>query len=236
MDARNKSNTTSVPKVFTFNPSNQPVQVEVINNEPYFVAADVCAALGLLNPTERLKNSLDTDEYLTYVVDRAGQKREVNLVNESGLYNLIFQSRKPEAKTFRKWVTSVVLPSIRKTGSYSGEKNYTPRRLDFVDLRHVPYEYREFEKTHVRIVNFQDINWFSINDIFRCIGADSCSVATARNINASNPGHAIKIFLYGNTHPAWFTTLTGAQLIISGSRKLKNNKQQAHQIQIMIGG
>ncbi len=49
---------------------------------------------------------------------RLGQKRKVNLVNESGLYNLIFQSRKPEAKAFRKWVTSEVLPSIRKTGSY----------------------------------------------------------------------------------------------------------------------
>jgi len=234
---RNQKNlqATSLPKVFTFNPSNQPVQVEVINNQPWFVAKDVCDCLKLGNATEALRN-LDVDERLPSVVMRSGQKREVNLVNESGLYNLIFQSRKPEAKAFRKWVTSEVLPSIRKTGGYTAGKDYSARRTDYVDLRHIPYEYREFEHTHVRVVNYQDINWFSVNDIFRCIGANSCPVMTSRNINAVNPGNAIKIFLYGNTQPAWFTTLTGAQLIISGSRKLKNNKQQANQIQIMIGG
>ena len=113
-----KSTQVEERKVFTFHPSNQPLQVEVINQIPYFVVADICAALGLTNPTDRLR-SLDDDEKLTYVVDRAGQRRQMWLVNESGLYNLIFQSRKPEAKVFRKWVTGEVLPSIRKTGSYS---------------------------------------------------------------------------------------------------------------------
>lgn len=105
-------------KVFTFNPSNQPIQVEIINQEPWFVATDVCNALKIGNTTD-VVNRLDDDEKLTSIVSRAGQNREVNLVNESGLYNLIFQSRKPEAKAFRKWVTSEVLPSIRRTGSYT---------------------------------------------------------------------------------------------------------------------
>ena len=224
-----------LPKVFTFNPSNQPIRVEVINNEPWFIAKDLCDALELKD-VSRAVEKLDDDEKLLRTQFVSGQKRQLWSVSESGMYALILRSDKPQAKPFRKWVTSEVLPSIRRTGSYKMEKNFSPRRPDFVDLRHIPYEYREFEKTHVRIVNFQDINWFSINDIFRCIGANSCSVTTARNINAANPGNAIKIFLYGNTHPAWFTTLTGAQLIISGSRKLKHNKQQANQIQVIIGG
>lgn len=104
-------------RVYTFEPSNQPIQVEIINQNPWFVAADVCNALNLGNVTESIRK-LDEDEKLTSIVLRSGQNREVNLVNESGLYNLIFQSRKAEAKLFRKWVTSEVLPSIRRTGSY----------------------------------------------------------------------------------------------------------------------
>lgn len=90
----------------------------MINNEPYFVAVEVCQLLDLTNPTDRLK-SLDEDEKLTYVLDRSGQKRAVNLVNESGFYHLVFISRKPQASAIRRWVTHEVLPSIRRTGGYS---------------------------------------------------------------------------------------------------------------------
>lgn len=94
----------------------------MFNHEPWFVAADVCNALNIGNVTDAVRR-LDEDEKLTSIVSRAGQNREVNMVNESGLYNLIFQSRKPEAKAFRKWVTSEVLPSIRKTGRYEMRKS-----------------------------------------------------------------------------------------------------------------
>ena len=104
-------------KVFTFNGTTD-IQVVMINGEPYFVAQDVCSVLQLQNPTARLKERLFKDEYLTYELRRAGQQRAVNVVNESGLYALILQSRKPIARTFRKWVTSEVLPAIRKTGVY----------------------------------------------------------------------------------------------------------------------
>ena len=105
-------------QTFTFNPSNQPVRVETIGGEPWFVAKDVCDALSIGNITDTM-NRLDDDEKLTSILSNSGQGRQMWLVNESGLYNLIFQSRKPEAKAFRKWVTGEVLPSIRKTGSYS---------------------------------------------------------------------------------------------------------------------
>jgi len=101
-----------------FSFGTQKVQVVTINGNPYFVASDVCHILGLQNPTERLKTVLEDDEYFPYVVHRGRGNRNANIVNESGLYALIFQSRKPIAKAFRKWVTSEVLPAIRKTGAY----------------------------------------------------------------------------------------------------------------------
>ncbi len=121
---------SEIQKVFNFNPSNQQIRVELVENEPYFVAKDVCDALGLENNRKAIMN-LDADERLTLPIVTAGQHRHVNLVNESGLYALIFQSRKPQARAFRKWVTSEVLPAIRRTGTYRVEQHraltcYTP--------------------------------------------------------------------------------------------------------------
>ena len=108
---------TSLPQVFTFNSSDQQVRSVLINGEPYFVAKDVCDILQLTD-THMTVSRLDEDEKLTQVIFGSGQNRQMWLVNESGLYHLIFQSRKPEAKAFRKWVTSEVLPQLRKTGKY----------------------------------------------------------------------------------------------------------------------
>ena len=88
------------------------VRVLEIENEPWFV--DVCDILELSNPSVALKN-LDEDERTKFNLGRQGN---TNLINESGLYALIVRSRKPEAKKFRKWITSEVLPSIRKHGVY----------------------------------------------------------------------------------------------------------------------
>ena len=96
--------------------------VRAINRtgEAWFVAADVCAVLDIKNTTQALV-ALDNDERSMFNIGRSainGGGGEVNIVNESGLYALILRSRKPEAKRFRKWVTSEVLPAIRKTGAY----------------------------------------------------------------------------------------------------------------------
>jgi hypothetical protein len=88
-----------------------------IKNETWFSAPDVCQLLELDNVTKALY-PLDDDEKLTLPVVRAGQKRAINFVNESGLYSLIFKSRKESAKAFKKWVTKEVIPSIRRTGHY----------------------------------------------------------------------------------------------------------------------
>ena len=84
-------------QTFTFNPSNQPIRVEMIDNEPWFVAKDVCDALQLTDVSMTVSR-LDDDEKLTQTLLVSGQGRQMWLVNESGLYNLIFQSRKAEAK------------------------------------------------------------------------------------------------------------------------------------------
>ena len=116
-----------------FNASDKELSPVLINNMPYFVAVEICQILGLDQPTRAL-DGLEDDEKLTLPIVRAGQKRAVNLVNESGLYTLIFKSRKPEAKLFRKWVTSEVLPAIRRTGKY--EQNPEPKALPTTKRNH----------------------------------------------------------------------------------------------------
>jgi prophage antirepressor-like protein len=88
------------------------------NGEPWFIAKDVCDVLGLADVSMSLKK-LDEDEKLIQKLFVSGQYRNVWLINESGLYSLILRSNKPEAKKFRKWVTSEVLPAIRKHGMYA---------------------------------------------------------------------------------------------------------------------
>jgi prophage antirepressor-like protein len=96
-----------------------------IDGEPWFIAADVCAMLDIKNVSDAV-STLDDDEKLVSVIPRSGQNRPTLLINESGLYNLIFRSKKPSAKEFRKWVTKEVIPAIRKTGSFGINRLETP--------------------------------------------------------------------------------------------------------------
>lgn len=102
-------------KKFTFAPG---LELRVIdrNGEPWFVAKDVCAALVLSNPTVAVRQHVDSDDWSNLKLGEP--PRHQLIVNESGLYAMILKSRKPEAKAFKKWVTSEVLPTIRKTGGY----------------------------------------------------------------------------------------------------------------------
>ena len=96
------------------------VRVVERDGEPWFVAADVCKALEIGNPSQVLVR-LEDDEKMNTLISNEGNQRgnpNMTVVNESGLYALIFGSRKPEAKVFKRWVTHEVLPTIRKTGGY----------------------------------------------------------------------------------------------------------------------
>lgn len=105
-------------EVLPFDYGGNQIQVVIHDSNPHFVLTDVCKVLGIQN-APRTVESLDDDEYLLYVLRRAGQNREVQIITESGLYHLIFKSRKKAAQQFRRWVTSEVLPQIRTTGSYT---------------------------------------------------------------------------------------------------------------------
>ena len=89
-----------------------------LNNETYFVGKDVATALGYADTFGALKKHIMDEDKLVCQIDSAGQKRDVTVINESGLYALIFGSKLESAKRFKHWVTSEVLPAIRKTGAY----------------------------------------------------------------------------------------------------------------------
>lgn len=93
------------------------IRSAVVDGTPLFVAKDICDALGISKYRDALTR-LDEDERASISVDTLGGKQSMIAVNESGLYTLVFQSRKPEARAFRKWVTGEVLPNIRKHGVY----------------------------------------------------------------------------------------------------------------------
>jgi len=100
-----------------FNFHNNQVRTVIKNTEPWFVAKDVCEVLGL-GDTSKSVSRLDDDEKDTNSILTPGGNQNMVTVNESGLYSLVLSSRKPEAKVFKKWITSEVLPSIRKHGVY----------------------------------------------------------------------------------------------------------------------
>lgn len=108
--------------ILVFHYKSSEVRTVELNGEPWFALKDVCAVLGISNH-KMTAQRLDADEVsLTDLTDSMGRQQETTVINESGLYNVILRSDKPEAKPFRKWVTSEVLPSIRKTGSYTMPK------------------------------------------------------------------------------------------------------------------
>lgn len=114
-------NQTLIP--FNYQDASQ-IRTILQDGEPWFVAADVCQILGIINISQAVSR-LDDDERGICTTDTLGGQQDVLIVSESGLYALIFESRKPEARKFRKWVTGTVLPELRKHGYY-GTLNFTP--------------------------------------------------------------------------------------------------------------
>lgn len=104
-------------KLQTFNYNNNAVRTIEKDGEPWFVLKDVCNVLGISKYRDTAER-LDADERASVRVDTLGGKQEMTCINESGLYNVILRSDKPEAKPFRKWITAEVLPAIRQTGAY----------------------------------------------------------------------------------------------------------------------
>lgn len=100
------------------------------NGEPWFVAADVCRALEIGNPSDAMRRLDEDEKALVSIEGMSRGNDQTNIVNEPGLYSLVLGSRKPEAKAFKRWITHEVIPAIRKTGGYiAGEADMTDEEL-----------------------------------------------------------------------------------------------------------
>ena len=100
------------------NPEFGTIRTTEIDGKPWFAGKDVATALGYADAFGSLKKHVDDEDKLVCQIDSAGQKRDITVINESGLYSLVLSSKLPNAKKFERWVTSEVLPTIRKHGAY----------------------------------------------------------------------------------------------------------------------
>lgn len=105
------------PQIFNF--EQNEVRTILVDDEPYFVGKDVAEVLGYSNTQKAILNHVDEEDKGVTKWDTLGGKQNMTIINESGLYSLILKSKLPNARKFKRWVTSEVLPTIRKTGSYT---------------------------------------------------------------------------------------------------------------------
>lgn len=116
------------------NPEFGKIRTLEIEGEPWFVGKDVAEILGYTNPRKALDDHIDLEDKMqgdgVTIRDAIGREQHPTIISESGLYSLIFSSKLPTAKKFKRWVTAEVIPSIRKNGGYvSGQENMTPEEL-----------------------------------------------------------------------------------------------------------
>jgi len=101
-----------------------------VDGEIYFVGKDVAAALGYLAERNAIAAHVDNDDKMTHRISASGQNRDMTIINESGLYSLVLSSGLPNAKKFKRWITTEVIPSIRKNGGYMiNQENMTPEQI-----------------------------------------------------------------------------------------------------------
>lgn len=112
------------------NPEFGEIRTVEIDGEPYFVGKDVAEVLGYSNPRDALAKHVDDEDKGVAKCDTLGGVQNITVINESGVYSLVFSSKLPNAKGFKRWVTSEVLPAIRKHGGYiAGQENMTGEEL-----------------------------------------------------------------------------------------------------------
>lgn len=196
-----------------------PFRAQVINNEPYFVGKDLCLILGFSKYRDVLSN-LDEDERVSIYVDTPGGRQKMIAVTESGFYHLVFQSKVQRASEFRRKVTMEVLPAIRRKGYYGVYQ----KESDYIDAQDTPYTRKMYNDTEVRCIEVEGREWINLGDLFRAIGSSTCVSQSVKKLNAKNI-HAVKIMLFGATHPGWFVDAIGAALLVSGSRKIQGFHQ-----------
>lgn len=148
----------SIPTIFSF--ENNAVRTLGAPESPLFVAVDICSSLGYANSSKAIKDHVDPEDLIkSEIIDKLNRIKTVNCVNESGLYALIFGSKLESAKRFKRWVTSEVLPAIRKTGRYEAPTTLTTEEL---------YEIRKAVKSRAKnsSIHYQTI-YNALYDYFK---------------------------------------------------------------------
>lgn len=158
------------------------IRTVTINNEPWFVGKDVAVSLGYKDTSDALKKHVEDEDKLTRCFADSGQNRQMYIINESGLYALIFGSRLESAKRFKHWVTSEVLPAIRKTGSYQMPMT-TDQKIQLLaqgnvelteKIEKVNEDLQEFKKDMPLLaLECQRITWAKNNKVVSLLGGKS---------------------------------------------------------------
>lgn len=131
------------------NPEFGEVRTLAIDGEPWAAAIDVAKALGYKEPQKAIRTHVDPEDKGVSKMDTPGGNQEVVIINESGLYSLILSSKLPKAKAFKRWVTSEVLPALRKTGSYSVKPEppvFEPKRTSVGEIASLLLQIRQIQK------------------------------------------------------------------------------------------
>lgn len=189
-------------KIFE-NPEFGSIRTVEQNGEPWFVGKDVAKVLGYKDTDQALRCHVDSEDKLTRKFDGSGQNRNMTIINESGLYSLILSSNLPTAKKFKHWVTSEVLPSIRKTGGYNTDK-IIQTMVEFMSQQ------QEFNKTIIELLKYQNTTpetitypeigctteeiWLTATEVSRLLGMSKSMVGYIANL------YGLKTPEYG----AWF--------------------------------
>ena len=120
-----------------------------MDGDPWFVGKDVATALGYAKPTDAVRKHVDSEDRGVSKTETPSGEQEVVIINESGLYSLILSSKLPNAKRFKRWVTSEVLPAIRKTGTYSSKPEtptFEPKRTSVGEIASLLLQIRQIQK------------------------------------------------------------------------------------------
>ena len=147
-------------KLFDF--ESNKIRTVMIDNEPYFVGKDVCNVLGYTNSRDAIKTHVFEDDKGVETIDTLGGKQNMTIINESGLYALIFGSRLESAKKFKRWVTSEVLPTLRRTGGYRLPQ--TPEEKIRLLLEANQSANTKIEKVEERVSNLEDNRFLNPNE------------------------------------------------------------------------
>lgn len=154
-------------KLQVFNFENHNVRALMIDDEPYWVGKDVAIVLGYTNPRKAIGDHVDDEDKGVTKCDTLGGKQDITVINESGLYSLILSSKLPSAKRFKRWVTSEVLPTLRKTGGYKLPDNpmdilkLTYEALNQTNESVAQHEYRIKELEDNKLLNPGEYNYIS---------------------------------------------------------------------------